>query len=226
MDSERLQQGSSELGITLTDAQIAQFSDFEERLYAHNEVKNLTRVPREECVERHFLDSLIVANLIPQGSRVLDLGTGPGFPAWPLACARPDLSVVAMDSNGKMLDFLRANTLPNLDIVQARAEEIARRESFDVVTGRAVAPLPVQLEISAAWARIGGAVIAMRSLAEREQIESWDPDELGLKLSEVHEIAVPGTEIVRCLPVYAKVARTPGRYPRRWGDIKKKPLGS
>src|ERR1041384_4679794 len=134
-------------GLELTPEQVAQFEAFEAKLYEANAVMNLTRVPREECWLRHFVDSLLFQDLIPLNARVLDIGTGPGFPAWPLACARPDLQVTALDSNGKMLGFLRSQPLPNLEVVQERAEEWGAFERFGVVTGRALAPLPVQIEL-------------------------------------------------------------------------------
>ncbi|RYG69749.1 16S rRNA (guanine(527)-N(7))-methyltransferase RsmG, partial [bacterium] len=79
------------------------FETFEADLYEANEVMNLTRVPREECWLRHFLDSLLIAPWLPGEGSLLDIGSGPGFPAWPLALARPELQVTALDSSGKML---------------------------------------------------------------------------------------------------------------------------
>lgn len=184
---------------------------------------NLTRVPREECWLRHFLDSLLIQDLIPVGSSVLDIGTGPGFPAWPLACARPDLQVVAMDSSGKMIGFMNKNPLENLKTLQVRAEEWTVREAFDVVTGRAVAPLGVQLEISAPLCKCGGIILPMRTPAEREDI-GRDVSALGIQLESAIEKALPGTDIVRLFPVYRKVAKTPNRYPRTWAEIRRRPL--
>ncbi len=191
-----------------------------EGLYAANDVMNLTRVPREEAWVRHFADSLLFADLIEAGSAVLDIGTGPGFPAWPLACARPDLQVTALDSNKKMLGFLEGFGLPNLSLVLARAEEWDVRGAYDVVTGRALAPLPIQLEISAASCRVGGCVIPMRTGRD----EFCSVRELGLELERVEERVLPGTEIARVFPVYRKTKQTPARYPRRWAEIKAKPL--
>lgn len=223
-DNARFVEACSSLGLNLTDEQVDAFARFEERLYEANKVMNLTRVPREECWLRHFVDSLSFQDLLPAGSLVLDIGTGPGFPAWPLAAARRDLRVVALDSSGKMLGFLRKNPLPNLEVVEARAEEWGVRERFDVVTGRAVAPLPAQLEISAAPAKVGGLLIPMRSANEVGQIGSIDASRLGLQLDRVERRALPGTDIVRVFPVFNKVATTPREFPRRWAEIRSKPL--
>ncbi|MBC8065140.1 MAG: 16S rRNA (guanine(527)-N(7))-methyltransferase RsmG [Chlorobia bacterium] len=212
------------LGLALSGEQIDRFDAFEQALYHANAVMNLTRVPQEESWLRHFVDSLLFQDLIPVGSSVLDIGTGPGFPAWPLACARPDLRVTGLDSNGKMLGFLSTQGLPNLEIVMARAEEWGVRDRFDVVTGRAVAPLAVQLEISAPCAKIGGLVIPMRTPVERESIEAFLASKIGLRLRETTERELPGTAIVRLFAVFEKVDPTPDVYPRPWAEIKRSSL--
>lgn len=202
------------------------FGRFEDDLYACNAVMNLTRVSRQDCEVRHFIDSLLVVSLIPPGARVLDLGAGPGFPAWPLACARPDLLVVALDSSGKMLGFLRRHPLPNLEVRQARAENDVVAEEFDVVTGRAVAPLPIQLELSAPRAKVGGRVIPFRTPNDLSAIEMFPARMLGLKLEETQRKEIPGTDIVRLFPVFAKISPTPKAYPRAWATMRAKPLGT
>ena len=198
------------------------FSVFEADLYDRNQVMNLTRVPQKECGVRHFLDSLLLSPLIGDGQRVVDIGTGPGFPAWPLACARPDLSVTAIDSSGKMLGFLSRHPLPNLEIVNDRAESWGRREKFDVATGRAVAPLGIQLELSAPVIRLGGLVIPMRTPNDVFELESLKG--LGLELVSIERQVLPGTEIERVFPIYKKIAATPRKYPRDWATIRKKQL--
>jgi len=225
MDHRRFALALIELGLELSPLQSQQFDLFEDRLYEANAVMNLTRVPREECWLRHFVDSLLIQDLIPWGSNVLDIGTGPGFPGWPLACARPDLQVFAIDSSGKMIGFLDKNPLPNLKSLQVRAEEWPVRERFGVVMGRAVAPLGIQLELSAPACRLGGLVIPMRTPAERHQCE-MAVSELGLELAEVYERTLPGTDIVRLFPVYRKASETPRRFPRTWAEIRRKPLGT
>lgn len=198
----------------------SQFEAFETALYEANQVMNLTRVAREDCWERHFLDSLAVGLFIPEGASILDIGTGPGFPAWPLAAARPDLTVTAIDSNGKMLGFLKHQLLPNMQAFAVRAEEWEQFEAFDLVTGRAVAPLAIQLEISAPLCGIGGLVIPMRTAHD-----DWDDrviGNLGLKLRRVETVVIG--EATRIFPIFEKVRPTPKKYPRRWADIKKKPL--
>ena len=211
-------------GLDLSADQIERFSQFEEALYISNEVKNLTRVPKEIAWRRHFVDSLLFHDLIAVGSTVLDLGTGPGFPAWPLACARPDLMVTALDSNGKMLDFLRSQPLPNLEIVQTRIEDWKVREHFDVVTGRAFAPFAIQMEVSSAPCRGGGLVIPMRSAQDEDAIASLRTGKISLKLKEIVRRELEGEEVIRVFPIYEKTAKTMKKFPRRWDEIKRKPL--
>lgn len=208
------------LGLTLDLDAVAAF---EEDLYAQNAVMNLTRVPREEAWIRHILDSLLIAEFIPLGSSVLDIGTGPGFPAWPLALARPDLTITAMDSSGKMLGFLRRHLLPNLSIEQGRAEELGLQEAFDVVTGRALAPLAIQLELSARPCRTGGIVLPMRTANDLPEIERLS-EVLGLELEEVHRRTLPVIDAERLFPVYRKVHKTPHGHPRPWAKMREKPF--
>lgn len=212
-----------EMGISLDGDQLGRFEIFEANLYKANEITNLTRVPREDCWIRHFLDSLLLVDLIPAGCDLLDIGSGPGFPAWPIACARPDVQVVAIDSAGKMVRFMNDNPLPNFKAVQIRAEEWPMRERFDFVTGRALAPLGIQLELSAPLCKIGGVVVPLRTPADTSQC-SADVTMLGLELMAMHERALPVSDAVRLLPVFAKRGPTKKGYPRTWAEMKRKPL--
>lgn len=208
------------LGLTVDLDAVAAFED---DLYAQNAVMNLTRVPREECWLRHILDSLLIAEFIPVGASVLDIGTGPGFPAWPLALARPDLKVTAMDSSGKMLGFLRRHPLPNLTLLQGRAEESGLKDAFEVVTGRALAPLPIQLELSARPCRTGGIVLPMRTPNDLAEIERLS-EVLGIELESIHRRTLPVIDAERVFPVYRKVKNTPPGYPRPWAKMRDKPF--
>ena len=209
------------LGAAAATADFDALESFLDRLYVHNEVKNLTRISREDALERHIADSLLFQDLIPQKARVADLGTGPGFPAWPLAWLRPDIQVFAIDSNGKMLDFLKTVPLPNLVIVHARVEDSRElRNRFDFVTGRAFAPLAVQLEVSAALAKPDAIVAPMRT--EGETFELRAIREIGLKLDSV-SVRKLG-DATRAMPLYRRVGALNPGYPRPWAVIKKTPL--
>lgn len=225
MDLTPAQVIASRHGHGLEPDQLQSIERFLDSLYEANTSRNLTRVPPEEAVTRHVCDSLLVAEFISEGARVLDIGCGPGFPAWPLAVARPDLQVVAMDSSSKMLAFLAEHPLANLTVALQRAEEDIMPEEFDVVTGRAVAPFPLQAELSAGWLKVGGMFCPLRTPAEAEVISETNVGVLGLKLQSLEVRSIPGTETVRLLPVFEKVRPTPSVYPRTWARMKARPLG-
>ncbi len=213
------------LSITLDADQKMRLEQFAAELYRVNAYSNLTRIPPEEFILRHFLDSVLFHDLIPHGSLVLDIGTGPGFPAWPLALARPDLKVTAVDSSGKMLGFLRSQPLPNLAVEEVRAEEWGVRETFDVVTGRALAPLAIQLELSAQPCKVGGCVIPMRTESDLPTIEALDASALSLELESIERRVLPEIDALRVFPIYRKTKPTPKQYPRKWAEIRKRPVG-
>lgn len=224
MDLSPLIKYCSEIGIELTDEQTESFDKFGERLYELNKSFNLTRVPYEECVTRHFVESLLISEFISDETTVLDVGSGPGLPSWPLACVRTKVNFTAMDSSGKVLKILREIPMPYLTVHEGRAEDATFFGKFDVVTGRAVARLSIQLEISAPWACVGGGVIPFRTPNDIEEIEQFDSSILGLELESIEERELPGTDIVRVFPLYRKTERTQRKYPRSWAQIKKAPL--
>lgn len=223
MDRAGFEEWCHEAGLAVTPDLFEAVLAFEEALYARNAVMNLTRVPREQCLLRHVVDSLLIAEFAPLESRVLDIGTGPGLPAWPLALFRPDLTVTAMDSSGKMLGFLREHPLPNLTVQQGRAEDVTEPNAYNLVTGRAFAPLPVQLEASAVWCQIGGRIVPFRT----PQDVVPTPESLGL-LGLRHitneSRSLPEGAGERLFPVFEKIRAGDPRYPRRWADMKKRPL--
>lgn len=202
------------------------WTEYEDALYRVNETTNLTRVRREEAWARHLLDSLTVVPLIPEGAQVLDLGSGPGLPGFAIALFRPDVTVTCVDSAGKMIGFLKEQALPNIHAHQIRIEEWDSREEFDFVTGRALAPLPVQLELSAHLCRKGGLIVPLRTPNDVLWQDAFA--QLGIELRESRTIPIPsgdGAEVLRLLPVYAKIKSTPAKFPRTWVQMKSKPLG-
>ena len=226
MDLQPLIEYCESIRLPLDDERILRFERFGSTLYELNRSVNLTRVPEAECPVRHFVESLLLSPLIPIGSTVLDIGTGAGFPAWPLACVRSDIQVTALDGTSKMLLVLRDHPLENLKAINERAESWGVREEFDIVTGRAVAPLPAQLELSAAPLKVGGLLIPFRTPSERKLFRDSNFSKLGLALSKVVDVTLPSTDVVRCFPIYEKVKPTPKRYPRSWAEIRRAPLGA
>jgi 16S rRNA (guanine527-N7)-methyltransferase len=234
VDAGALAAGAKTIGLSLTATQIEALALFERRLYEANAVMNLTRVPQAECWTRHFLDSLVLSPYIPTGSTVLDIGSGPGLPGAVLALARPDLRVTCLDSGGKPVRFMSGlfgpeGPLPVLfQVLQLRAEDAAidgkYRERYDVVTGRAIAPFPVQAEISAPFASVGGSFLPLRTPAERDEIVRFPASQLGLALTDLKVVRVPGIGADRLIPAFTKRGRTPKEFPRTWSAIKANPI--
>jgi len=225
MEFDLLRRHCLSLGFPLTEEQMLQFSGFEQALYQTNQTTNLTRVPPEQFETRHLLDSLLFLDLIPGNAELLDIGCGPGFPCWPIACARPDVKVLGMDSANKMIQFLKSVKLPSLWAKTIRAEERPYRDQFDVVTGRALAPLAIQLELSALPCRVGGAIVPMRTESEREAIEEFPAAQLALILEAIIERELPGADAKRLFPIFRKAGPTPQKYPRSWAEIRRRPMG-
>ncbi len=223
MPLEALRGLCAELKLPWSDEQEALAEAYLDSLYRHNQTRNLTRIPPDEAEVKHLCDSILPASLFPFGADVLDIGTLPGLPAWPLALVRPDLRVLAVDATAKGFDVMADCPLPNLFFQQIRIEESGLRQRFDVVTGRAVAPLPAQIEISAQPCRVGGRVISYRTPADRQPAIDLPAEELALELEDLVELALPDG-VVRLFPVYRKRGRTSAKYPRPWAKIKGEPL--
>lgn len=222
------------IGVTIPAERLPLFQRFYTLLLTANQTVNLTRITApQDFLDRNLLDSLTLSPLIAGEQRVIDIGSGAGFPAIPLALARPDVTVVAVESIGKKCKFIQeaaeALGLTNLMVLNARSEDLARdghyRESFDVVTARAVAALPTLLELCAPLARVGGQLIAMKGLnAEAELNASQKAIRvLALRHQQSLSFTLPQLQGSRLL-VFEKIARTQDAYPRAAGLPAKKPL--
>ena len=228
---ETLAQGLPELGLDLPDNIQQTLCDFGHAMVKQNEVMNLTGITEDEAVAKmHLLDSLTVLSTADlSGKTLIDVGCGAGFPGVPLAIACPDAKVTLLDSLGKRMKWLE-EVLPQLGIqaecITARAEEAVatRREQYDFATSRAVARLNILLELTAPYVKVGGAVLAMKGAAAKEELaECTDAiKKLGLKLECVKEYPIDGTS--HAVILLRKVAPTPARYPRRYAKIKQSPL--
>lgn len=222
------------LNVSITDAQRALFERFYEMLTEANRTVNLTRITAlEDFLYRHLLDSLAISPLIPAKAQLADIGSGAGFPSIPLAIARPDLTVTAVESIGKKSKFIQDAqeklALANLTVLNTRSEDLSRqkdtREGFDVVTARAVAALPTLLELCLPLVKKGGLFLAMKGLSYDEELQASAKalKTLGGQFKEVQVFPHPRLEGSRLL-VIEKVARTPDMYPRSAGLPGKKPL--
>ena len=223
MPLDQLRAWCESQNLTISDEQEAQCVSFLDQLYKANEVMNLTRVSREEAEVRHLIDSLLPQKFIHEEAVVLDAGSGPGFPSWPLACIRPDLQIHAIDSTEKIASFLLGVAPDNLTVKWMRVEEMRSRGRYDVAVGRAFAPLGIQLEATAPFVCMGGLVLPYRTPNDRLEAETLPCGQLGLELEAIHELALPDGSM-RMFPLYRKVRETPIEFPRLWGRMKAKPL--
>lgn len=231
MMEKTLQEGLDNLGMSLPQERQEKLCVFARAMVRQNEVMNLTAITEDTQVAKlHLLDSLTVlccADLA--GKTLIDVGCGAGFPGVPLAIACPEAKITLLDSLGKRVKWLE-QILPQLGIhaecVTARAEEAVadRRESYDFATSRAVARLNILLELTAPYVKVGGAVLAMKGAAAREELSecAGAMKKLGLKLEAVREFPIDDTS--HAVIVLRKIAPTPKQYPRRYAKIKQSPL--
>ena len=218
------------LGLELSDDTCDTLCAFGAAMVKQNEVMNLTGITDDKGVANlHLLDSLtVMASADLAGKTLIDVGCGAGFPGVPLAIAS-GAKITLLDSLGKRMKWLES-CLPQLGIaaecVTARAEEAVatRRESYDFATSRAVARLNILLELTAPYVKVGGAVLAMKGTAAKEELAECGNamKKLGLKLEEVKEFPIDGTN--HAVIVLRKVAPTPKQFPRRFAKIKQAPL--
>ena len=227
-----LKEGLPQLGLELSDEICRQLCDFGAAMVKQNEVMNLTGITEDTQVAKlHLLDSLTVLSCADlAGKRIIDVGCGAGFPGVPLSIACPDAKVTLLDSLAKRMNWLET-VLPQLGVqnaecITARAEEavVNRRESYDFATSRAVARLNMLLELTAPYVKVGGAVLAMKGAAAKEELEEAKSaiSKLGLKIEAVREFPIDGTS--HAVIVLRKVSPTPAKYPRRFAKIKQNPL--
>ena len=233
MLEEILRSGFSELGLELDGRAAERYRIYYENLEETNKVMNLTAVTEPtEVVTRHFLDCAALAPHMPQGGRVLDVGTGAGFPGMPLAILCPETEFVLLDALRKRIDFLNEVIetlgLTNVTAVHARAEDFAKdsRASFDMAVSRAVADLRTLSELAVPMVKVGGCFLAMKAAdcAEEVQGAAHAFEVLGVGEPEMLSYTVPHDGIERALVRLPKISDTPEKYPRRFKKIQTAPL--
>ena len=227
-----LQEGLPELKLQLSEEICDRLCAFGTAMVKQNEVMNLTGITEDAAVAKlHLLDSLtVLATADLAGKSLIDVGCGAGFPGVPLSIACPGAKITLLDSLAKRMNWLET-VVPQLGITSARCvtaraeEEVAKcRETYDFATSRAVARLNILLELTAPYVRVGGAVLAMKGSAAREELEESKNaiSKLGLKLEEIRDFTIDGA--THSVIVLRKVQPTPPRFPRRFSKIKQAPL--
>lgn len=223
-----------ELGIELNDNQINQFNKYYELLVEYNKVMNLTGITEyEEVLEKHFYDSLTMANKVNlDNSTLVDIGAGAGFPCIPLKIAFPSLDVTVVDSLAKRMKFLevviKELNLKNIRCLAMRGEDFAKlhREEFDYVTARAVARLNILNEITLPLVKVGGYFVALKGQDGLIEINECKDafNKLGAKIDMIDEFNLPSENAKRINIFIKKEKKTNVVYPRDYAKIKKNPL--
>lgn len=202
-------------------------------LMERNKQFNLTAITEQsQVIVKHFVDSLLAEKIVPENGRLIDIGSGAGLPAVPLKIIRPSLNVVALDSVNKKVNFINevADKLKfdNIEAIHSRSEELAKeegyRESFDVAVSRAVAKLNVLCEYALPFLKIGGVMIAYKSIGVNEELEEAKKAiaVLGGELAEVKQCSLEDME--RSLVVIKKIKPTPAKFPRSGNKPRMHPI--
>ena len=231
------QPAQSLLGIRLTNSQLNALSLYEQELLAWNTRYNLTAISDPDQVAiKHFLDSLTCLLVMREKTfnRVIDIGTGAGFPGLPLKIVCPSIQLTLVDSVGKKVDFcnhiVKTLGLEGVEVIQERAENIGKktnyREQFDWAIARAVAAMSVLAEYLLPLVYVGGSMLAMKGESAPAETQSAEHAlrVLGGHLNRLVPIILPGVAEERYLVVVDKVAASPQKYPRRVGIPGKRPL--
>ncbi|MBU5257153.1 16S rRNA (guanine(527)-N(7))-methyltransferase RsmG [Tissierella praeacuta] len=234
---ETLLEGVGDLGIELNEQQKKHFIKYKDLLKEWNEKINITAITNDREIDiKHFLDSLtpIVTKLFDGKKKIIDIGTGGGFPGLPLKIFNDEIQVTLLDSLNKRIIFLNEviNTLGLKDIetIHGRAEEFGKtpkyREQYDICISRAVASLNTLAEYCMPFVKVGGCFIAMKGSDIDEELKEAEKGIklLGGKVLKKEIVRIPKSDIVHSLIIINKVQETPTKYPRAGGKPKKNPL--
>ena len=226
---------AQKINIELDKNQIEKFYKYMDLLIEWNEKINLTAITnRKDILVKHFIDSLTIQRYLGDAVNIIDVGTGAGFPGIPIKIVNPNLKVVLVDSLNKRINFLqeviKQLNLDNIEVIHARAEDLGQnkkyRETFDIVTSRAVANMSVLSEYLLPLARVNGKCICMKGSDIEEELEKskYAINLLGGKIEKVDKFELSNERIGRNIIIVKKLKNTPNSYPRKAGTPAKKPL--
>jgi len=237
MKNDILVRGLSSIGLTPTGDQLDQFETFYELLVEWNKAMNLTNITEyDDVMVKHYLDSINVAKAfnLKEVVKVLDVGTGAGFPGIPLKIILPHLSVTLMDALNKRVQFMNEVIdrldLEQIDAIHSRAEILAQdlvfRSRYDLVVSRAVSQLATLSEYCLPFVKIGGYFIAYKSVDTEDEINEAKNaiSILGGQIEKVSDYEVPESDFSRRYVIFKKIKDSPSKYPRKAGTPSKKPL--
>lgn len=234
---ELLREGLLSLGLSADEKQLEQFRIYKETLLEYNKVMNLTAIEEESQIDiKHFLDSAscLCVDKISEGVRMIDVGTGAGFPSLPMKILCEDIDLTLMDSLQKRIRFLQEVCermgLKGVTCLHSRAEDAGRdrryRQQYDIAVARAVASLPVLLEYCTPFVKPGGYFICQKgpSVVEELDISKKAVSVLGCKVEELIDIEIPYSDLQHKILLIRKEKPTPPAYPRKAGKPSKEPI--
>lgn len=237
MMEELIRAGLTALNLTLPSPDVPKkLAEYGRLLLEKNQVMNLTAITDPALVAAlHFLDSAAVLGAADfRDKRVIDVGTGAGFPGLPLRLLEPTICLTLLDSLGKRVDWLREVCVvlgtEDVECLHQRAEEQALkpgyREGYDLAVSRALAELRLLCELCLPYVKVGGRFLALKSVGSDEELSAATAGIrlLGGKVLSPYDYPIPGTDIIHRVVIVEKVAPTPKGYPRRWAKIQKSPL--
>lgn len=230
-----IKKNMKELNIEIEEKEIEKFYKYMNILIEWNKMFNLTAIIKpKEIIIKHFIDSITIEKHIKKNAKVIDIGTGAGFPGIPIKILREDLDITLLDSLNKRVKFLekvvKEIELKKIKNIHARAEEYANlkeeRERYDFVTSRAVANLAVLAEYTLPFLKIDGIAVLMKGFEIDDELEEAKKaiEILGGEIKNIEEIVLPGSDFKRKNIIIRKIANTPNIYPRKAGMAKKEPI--
>lgn len=233
INKELLRNQSADFGVGLDETALDRFDIYAKLLVEWNEKMNLTGITApDEIVTKHFVDSLAVSKHwdLKADMRLVDVGTGAGFPSIPLLIANPHINAVLIDSLAKRLTFLQAvldECGLKATLIHGRAEELGKdpslRETFDIATARAVAPMNVLAEYCLPFVKIGGKLIALKGSDDDVTPATEAIATLGGEIAHLDSYNLPNGD-GRSVAVISKISQTPTKYPRKNKKITTQPL--
>lgn len=232
---ELLNKLTADEGISLSENELSLFDIYAAELVEWNEKINLTAITApDDIVIKHFLDSLLLLKHVslPENAKMIDVGTGAGFPSLPCKIARPDISLTMLDSLNKRINFLTelsSKLRLSCECLHGRAEEVGvkpdYREKYDIATARAVAHLRELSEFCLPFVKVGGYFVSLKGPEMETELNEAKPaiKLLGGEIQSVIEYTLPD-ESNRTIVIIEKISQTPPKYPRSFGKIKKQPI--
>ena len=233
MFNVKLQELASKINIELSELQVNKYYDYMKLLLEWNKNINLTAITEEnDIILKHFIDSMTVIKYLKDNQKIIDVGTGAGFPGIPIAINKDNVQIMLLDSLNKRIKFLNKVVeeinLKNVNTIHGRAEDYGRenREKYDVSISRAVANLSTLSEYLLPLVKVGGKCICMKGNNVEEEIESakFAIKELGGAIEKIETFNLPESDIVRNIIIIRKERNTPKKYPRKSGLPSKEPL--